>query len=586
MKKLINRPESIIDEMLDGIAVLDPNVARLPEHNVLIRSDSAAVRERQVALISGGGSGHEPAHGGYVGAGMLSGAVAGDIFTSPSVDSVFAAICAVAGKPGVLLIVKNYTGDRLNFGLAAEMARAEGIEVSMVVVADDVALKDRLERSEARGLAGTVLIHKIAGAAAAEGRSLEEVRSSAQGAADAMGTMGASLSAGTSPATGRPSFVLGDNEMELGLGIHGEPGVRRMPLLAADPLTDTLIEGILAGRTLQARERLAVMINNLGSTTAMELAIIARRALATLENRGFHVDRIYSGTFLSSLDMAGISLSVLPVDDQRLSWLDAETSAAAWPNLPHRSPEIRRRAAWWSSPTTSLPVSTEVSHPAQTGAGRQMERAIRAACAALVDAERLLTELDRAVGDGDLGVSMRRGAKALEEGIPGYPLDDASATLKAIGLTLRSELGGSSGPLYGVFFIRASNVLNQSAKRSSSESGREDLQQWTEALRYACDAIRELGGAKPGDRTMLEALIPFTQTLEEQRSKGKPLVQSLEAAAAAAQRGAQETAKMLPRRGRSSYLGERALGHLDPGAVAASIWLGAVVRALTEPVSR
>jgi dihydroxyacetone kinase len=516
---------------------------------------------------------------------MLSAAVAGDIFTSPSVDSVFAAIRAVAGKPGVLLIVKNYTGDRLNFGLAAEMARAEGIDVRIVIVADDVALKDRLERSEARGLAGTVLIHKIAGAAAAEGRSLEEVRSAAQSAADAMGTMGASLSSGTSPATGRPSFVLREDEMELGLGIHGEPGVRRMPLLAADLLTNTLIESILAGRPIQARDRLAVMINNLGSTTAMELAIVARRAFANLEDREFHVERIYSGTFLSSLDMAGISLSIFPVDDQRLSWLDAGTSAVAWPNLPRRSPEIRRSAPW-SSPTTSLPKSTEISQSTQTAARKQMERAIRVACAALVDAEGLLTELDRAVGDGDLGVSMRRGAKALEEGIPGYPLDDVPATLKAIGHTLRSELGGSSGPLYGIFFIRASNVLNQSAERRMSESGLNDLKPWTEALGYACDAIRELGGAKPGDRTMLEALIPFTQTLEEESSRGKPMAQSVEAAAAAAERGAQETARMLPRRGRSSYLGERALGHPDPGAVAASIWLSAVARTLKEPVSR
>jgi dihydroxyacetone kinase len=580
MKKLINRPESIIAEMLEGISALDPNVVKLPEHNVLIRSDITATRDRQVALISGGGSGHEPAHAGYVGAGMLSAAVAGDIFTSPSVDSVFAAIRAVAGEPGVLLIVKNYTGDRLNFGLAAEMARAEGIDVKMVIVADDVALKGKLERAEARGLAGTVLIHKIAGAMAAQGGSLEEVHIAAQTAADVMGTMGASLSAGTSPASGKPSFVLGENEMELGLGIHGEPGIRRMPLLTADPLADTLIESILAARPPKAREPLVVMLNNLGSTTPMELAILARRVFANLDSRGLKIARIYSGTFLSSLDMAGVSLSLLPVNDRRLSWLDAETAAIAWPNLPRRTHEVRQSLSL-SSVLTPPAVSAEISLPAQTAAGKRMEGAIRDACAALVEAEDLLTELDRAVGDGDLGVSMTRGAYALEQALPRYPLDDVPATLKGIGHTLRSKLGGASGPLYGVFFLRAANTLSK-----GGESSLDDLKRWTEALYQACEAISELGGAKPGDRTMLDALIPFAQTLQEQTARSKQMGESLAAASAAAEQGAQETAKLLPRRGRSSYLGERALGHADPGAVAASIWLQAVVRSLMNPTIR
>ncbi|MGA8029951.1 MAG: dihydroxyacetone kinase subunit DhaK, partial [Bryobacteraceae bacterium] len=322
MKKLINHPHAVVEEMTQGFLATNPGLARLANHYVLLRSDATEIRDRQVALISGGGSGHEPAHAGYVGAGMLSAAVAGEVFTSPSPDSVFAAIKAVAGKFGVLLIVKNYTGDRLNFGLAAEMARSEGIQVETVIVADDVALAE-----QRRGIAGTVLVHKIAGAAAAEGKSLTEVAAIARAASQAVATMGVSLCACTVPAIGKPSFTLDEFEVELGLGIHGEPGVSRIPLESADRIAGRLVEAILSAQQLEHGERIAVLINNLGATTTMELAIFARRALMTLGSRGLIVERTYSGTFLSSLDMAGVSLSILRLDDARLTRLDAPTSA-------------------------------------------------------------------------------------------------------------------------------------------------------------------------------------------------------------------------------------------------------------------
>jgi triose/dihydroxyacetone kinase / FAD-AMP lyase (cyclizing) len=576
MKKLINRPEAAVDEMLEGMVALNPCVVRLSHLNVLVRSDFAAMRDRQVALISGGGSGHEPAHAGYIGEGMLSAAVAGEIFTSPTVDAIFAAIKTVAGKPGVLLIVKNYTGDRLNFGLAAEMARAEGIAVRMVIVADDVALLDKQNDGEqqsagARGLAGTVLIHKIAGAIAAEGKSLEDVSAAAAAAAGSMGTMGLALSAGTSPTLGEPSFVLGEREIELGLGIHGEPGVRRTLLSPSDQLTDTLIETILSAGELRAGERVVALVNNLGATTTMEMDIVARRTFLNLASRGLNVERIYSGTLLTSLDMAGISLTLLSVDDKRLRLLDAATSAPGWPNFPRQRPTpVLDRVQDWGAP---VPHATEARATPQSGPGKQTEKAITAACLALLDAEPGLTEMDRVVGDGDLGISMARGAKAVQDALPGYPLNDLPATLKAIGYTLQAALGGASGPLYGVLFIRGGSALE----------GRhlEDMKQWADALTEACHAMSELGGAKTGDRTMLDALIPFAETLKGEAAKGGSAEEILEAAAAAAVRGAEQAAHMLPRRGRSSYLGERALGHGDPGATAVSIWVRAIVSSLS-----
>jgi triose/dihydroxyacetone kinase / FAD-AMP lyase (cyclizing) len=559
MKKFINRPQDVVEEMLQGLVVLNPGCARLPGHNVLIRADANPATASQVAILSGGGSGHEPAHAGYIGAGMLSAAVAGEVFTSPSSDSVFAAIQAVAGKSGSLLVVKNYTGDRLNFGLAAEMARAEGIPVEMLIVDDDVALSGTGQATGARGLAGTVFVHKLLGAAAAEGKNLPELAATGEAAVESLGTMGVSFSAGTSPAVGRPSFELNENEMEIGLGIHGEPGVARMPLQSADVLTETLLTSILQHKKFPTS--VAIMINNLGATTAMELAIVARHAVSFLASRGITVKRIYSGTFLSSLDMAGISISVLGLNEDRLRWLDAATTAPAWPNLFKHPPGV---------PSFEIPTSATVAGGiAQIEPGTKAERAIEAACQALILAEPELTELDRMTGDGDLGASMARAAGAVQQAITSYPLNDISRTLQALAHTLGRELGGSSGPFYGVLFLRCGNVIGRSRTMEKA--------QWVQALEEGCQAISELGGAKPGDRTMLDALYPFVNTLK-QASEATP--QAIWAAVEAAGQGVAATAQMKPKLGRSSYLGDRVLGHPDPGARAVSIWLRAVCELL------
>ena len=241
-----------------------------------------------------------------------------------------------------MLIVKNYTGDRLNFGLAAEMARAEGINVEMVIVADDVATASMQENAGRRGIAGTVLVHKIAGAAAANGEPLAEVRRIAADAAQSVATMGLSLAPGIVPAIGKPNFILGDKEIELGLGIHGEPGVKRMPLNRSDALVDLLVESICALKQPKPGDRAVLLINNLGSTTGMELAIVARRALHVIHGRGVVIERSYAGTFMSSLETAGISLSLMPVDDTRLKLLDAERRRLPGRVCRHSVP--RRRA--------------------------------------------------------------------------------------------------------------------------------------------------------------------------------------------------------------------------------------------------
>src|SRR5690625_307110 len=331
MKKLINDPDDVLGDMLTGTARTNAAVTVL-DGGVVVRSDVEQWRELgEVALISGGGSGHEPAHVGYVGPGMLTAAVCGDVFSSPSADAVLTAIRAVGGEAGVLLIVKSYTGDRLNFGLAAEIARGEGFSVEMVVVSDDAALSADGAHAGRRGLAGTVLVHKVAGAAAATGLSLADVAGEARRAAADLATMGVALTACTTPSAGEAGIDLDADEIEWGLGIHGEPGVERGSVLPADEIVDRMIATLLADEDIGSGDRVALLVNNLGGTPAMELSIVAGRAVAVLGERGVDLERVWVGTFLTALEMAGCSLSLLRVDDRTLARLDAATQAPAWP---------------------------------------------------------------------------------------------------------------------------------------------------------------------------------------------------------------------------------------------------------------
>ncbi len=329
MKKIINNPEAVVNEMLEGLVKAHPEyVRRLEGFDVLVRANSPV--EGKVALVSGGGSGHEPSHGGYVGKGMLDAAVAGEVFTSPTPDQVFEAIKAVDGGKGVLLIIKNYTGDVMNFEMAGEMADAEGIQVANVVVNDDVAVEDSTWTTGRRGIAGTVFIHKIAGAAAEKGKDLREVKRIAEKVIANVRSMGMSLTPCTVPAAGKPSFQLEEDEMEVGLGIHGEPGTHRDKIKSADEITKYLLNKILEDIPVDKGEEVAVMINGLGGTPLMELYIINRAAHKLLEEKGIKVYKTLVGNYMTSLEMAGASVSILKLDDELKELLDAEADTPAF----------------------------------------------------------------------------------------------------------------------------------------------------------------------------------------------------------------------------------------------------------------
>ncbi|MDO4805127.1 MAG: dihydroxyacetone kinase subunit DhaK [Lachnospiraceae bacterium] len=328
MKKLINEIDNVVDEMLNGMTAAFPNyVKRLEGLEVLVRAGGT---EGKVALVSGGGSGHEPAHGGFVGKGMLDAAVAGAVFTSPTPDQVYEAIKAADGGKGVLLIIKNYTGDVMNFEMAADMARDEDIEVDQVVVADDVAVENSTWTTGRRGIAGTIFVHKLAGACAEAGGSLAEVKAVAEKVIANVRSMGMAVDACTVPAAGKPSFDLEEDEIEIGIGIHGEPGVNREKMSTVNEISDKLLAKILAEGIYNEGDEVAVMVNGMGGTPLMELFIANKHVHEVLGEKGIKIYKTLVGNYMTSLDMEGFSITLLKVDDELKKYLDAPADTPAF----------------------------------------------------------------------------------------------------------------------------------------------------------------------------------------------------------------------------------------------------------------
>ncbi len=529
MKQFMNTRETLVTEAIDGMLRLGAGrLARLdgfPHIKVVVRTDWD---RSKVALVSGGGSGHEPSHAGFVGRGMLTAAVCGEVFASPSVDAVLAGILAVTGKAGCLLIVKNYTGDRLNFGLAAERARARGLKVAMVIVDDDVALPDL---PQARGVAGTLFVHKTAGALAEAGADLETVAQAAQGVIDGVVSIGMSLDTCTIPGMAKEARIA-PGKAELGLGIHGEAGIEQVDFTDARAAIEMVAER-LAPHVGPGRH--VALLNNLGSTTPLEMGVLAEELMRSRLGRqiGWMVG---PAPMMTSLDMRGFSVSLLPVTAEVERALLAPVAPVAWPGcLP-------------VGPVATLPLPDGLTPiqplPSQNPATRAL---IEDCCAVLIAAEGDLNALDAKSGDGDTGSTLATAARALVAALDRLPLADQTQLHRAIGQELSQTMGGSSGVLLAIFFAAAGDA----------SAGGHDL---IGALRAGLERIERVGGARPGDRTMIDALAPALGRLPE----------GIAAAAAAARAGADATAAITrARAGRASYLSEGSLaGHNDPGAEA------------------
>lgn len=580
-KKLINNPDDVVTEFIEGLVETYPGLQYLdgfPEIKVVLRADVERGSYDKVAVISGGGSGHEPAHAGFVGPGMLTAAVSGDVFASPPVDSILAAIRAVTGPMGCLLIVKNYTGDRLNFGLAAEQAKSEGYKMEMVIVGDDCALPPPRGIAGRRGLAGTILVHKVAGAAADAGLSLAEVAAEAKHASEVVGTMGVALSVCTLPGQ-VTSDRLGPSQMELGLGIHGEPGVAVVELQSVDVVVEHVLKQILSQETqylpITRGCNAVLLVNGLGATPIMELMIAARKAVPELQLvYGIAVDRVYTGTLMTSLDMAGLSITIMKSDESILKRLDAPTKAPAWPVCS----EGNRPPAKFPVPLPPAPSmkDDEIVAPSQelSKLGCILEAAIEASATEIINIKDSLNEWDGKVGDGDCGTTMYRGATAiLEDMKKRYPMNDAAGTINEIGATIRRVMGGTSGILY--------DILCKAAYASLKQSSTVTAIKWADALEASVAAVSKYGGASAGYRTMLDALIPASAVLKQRLEAGDDPVTAFIASSEAASAGAESTKQMQAKAGRSSYIAPDLLASIpDPGAMAAAAWYRAAALAV------
>lgn len=529
MNHFINEKADMVTEAIDGtIAASGGTLTRLdgyPHIRVVTRADWD---KSKVALVSGGGSGHEPAHAGFVGKGMLTAAVCGDVFASPSVDAVLAGILAVTGPAGCLLIVKNYTGDRLNFGLAAERARAFGHKVSMVIVDDDVALPDL---PQARGVAGTLFVHKIAGAMAENGANLEACTIAAERVIKSTRSIGMSLDTCSVPGSLKEDRIpLG--MAELGLGIHGEAGVEQVASAGATDAIEKMVERLAAEMPKTPH---VALINNLGGASCLEMAILTN-ALMKSDIGPYIRLAVGPSALMTALDMHGFSISVMELANSDEVLLSQDVQVAAWPGCGKiTEPNL-------------VPLPDGLSPIRAPASAHEPTKAfLTSCCNILIESESDLNLLDAKSGDGDTGSTLATASRALITAMDTLPLADHTQLYRAIGLELSQTMGGSSGVLLAIFFTAAGDA-------SSSGLPMRD------ALLAGLSRMREIGGANPGDRTMVDALMPALEAL----SIGLPQ------AAAAARKGADYTATITSAKaGRASYINSEQLdGHIDPGAEA------------------
>lgn len=539
--QFINGKESLVVDAIDGLLRSSggARLARLdgyPGIKVVLRTDHKPGR---VAIVAGGGSGHEPAHASFVGQGMLTAAVCGDVFASPSVDAVFAAIMAVTGKGGCLVILKNYTGDRLNFGLAVERARALGKPVEVVIVKDDIALPDI---AQPRGIAGVLLVEKVAGHYAERGAPLKTVAAMARKAADEVVSLGISLSSCTLPGIGREDRVP-EGKAELGLGLHGEPGVDLVNFEGARQAARVLVDRLFAAA--RPARAYALLVNNLGATTALEMSLLANEVLAA--PRGAKVKLVLGPAVLvSSLDMHGFSLSLLPLTPDVEKALLSPASPLVWPKVrTHVKPKL-----------VKLPRETN-RKPVRASRNPPLSALVSRACDILIAGEGKLNALDARVGDGDTGSTVASAARTLRAALPLMPLARLDRFCAATSDALSRSMGGSSGVLLAIFFSAASQSASGGANGQA-------------ALSAGLAKMMAHGGARPGDRTLIDALAPALAALP----------QGLGEAAKAARAGADATARMpSARAGRSAHVPASHLaGVPDPGAEAVAMLFEGLAR--------
>lgn len=576
MKKIINKPETLVREMGRGMAMAHEELEFVSKYKIIRKKE---LNPTKVTLISGGGSGHEPAHAGFVGRGMLDAAVCGDVFASPSQIQVYQAIRSTAGEKGTLLIIKNYSGDMMNFKNAAHLASEDGIDVDYVRVDDDIAVEDSLYTVGKRGVAGTVFVHKIAGAAAEAGLSLGEVKAAAQHAADRVRSIGFAFTSCTVPAKGTPTFRLEDGEMEYGVGIHGEPGIRREPVVFADELacrmTTALVENLQVGD--RTGHEVAVLINGFGATPLHELYVLNNAVMRELAQWGITVCKSIVGNYMTSIDMAGASLTFMKLDDELKRWL-AEPCDTPALKLQGLEPVVYLEEEQEFLDIASSKSFTNESDPAfqiildNRLSLNNLIYLVDQMSEIIIKHEVPFCELDAHAGDGDFGMSVAKGFKRLKtewKEILAHNAKDMGSFLDACSMIIMEHCGGASGPIWGSAFRAAGKYAG--SKVSLDAGGIADL------MAAMVKGIQDTGersfgrGAKVGDKTLIDALVPAAESWRVSAREGDSLKTAFQKAAQAAVQGAKQTEQIVARMGRAGTVGERSIGYPDAGAHALGV---------------
>ena len=557
----MNNAENIVVQMCKGFVLAHPELSFNEAHKIISRKE----KHQNVALISGGGSGHEPAHAGFVGTGMLDAAVCGDVFASPSQIQVYKALQHVATDKGVLMIIKNYSGDMMNFQNGAALATEDGIKVDYVKVADDIAVKDSLYTVGRRGVAGTVFVHKIAGAAASKGYELAQVKAIAQKAADNVISLGFAFTSCTVPAKGTPTFILADDEMEYGVGIHGEPGIRREKILPAKKLAQRIIDDLYLERP--DLKEVAVLVNGFGSTPAQELYLFNHDVCQHLASKGIKIYRTFVGNYMTSIDMAGASVSLLALDDELKTYLNAEANTPSF-KLDGSAPQPLEFSTTnsTSESISNTEIETHAEHAKIVNEQftiENMRYVVDVMSACIIKNEVPFCELDAHAGDGDFGMSVAKGFKQLKrqwhELVQTQHMDEFLLNCSMI---IMEHCGGASGPIWGSAFRAASKSIKGKNTLSTTD--------FAEMLLSTVQGIQTTGersfgrGAVVGDKTLIDALVPCAQSWSIHHNK--TFKENFVLGAIAAVQGAESTKDIVARMGRAGTVGDRSLGYPDAGA--------------------
>lgn len=577
MKKIMNQPETLVREMCNGLVMAHPNLEFNSKYKIIKKKE---INKDKVTLISGGGSGHEPAHAGFIGKGMLDVAVCGDVFASPSQIQVYQGIKSSESHKGTLLIIKNYSGDIMNFKNAAHLASEDGIEVDFVKVDDDIAVEDSLYTVGKRGVAGTVFVHKIAGAAAEQGLSLSEVKEAAQKAIDHTRSIGFAFTSCTVPAKGTPTFTLKDNEMEYGVGIHGEPGIRREEMVSADELANRMVTALLENLKIDpgSEHEVAVLINGFGGTPLQELYLLNNSVMRELASRSNKVYKVFVGNYMTSIDMAGASVSIMKMDDQLKQLLSAacETPALVV-HEPFEQVNYTEVVVPEAAGSTSVSYTCETDHQFARVENNSFSLnnviyLIDKMSEIIIEKEIPFCELDAHAGDGDFGMSVAKGFKQLKtewHDIITNHTTDVGDFLDACSLIIMEHCGGASGPIWGSAFRAASKNVGHKQELSMDE--------FAQMMAAVVKGIQDTGersfgrGAVVGDKTLIDALIPYAQSWANSVISGDDIKVASKKAAEAAVEGAKQTEAIVARMGRAGTVGERSIGYPDAGAYAIGV---------------